>query len=432
MIISGWGRYPVLDTQSNIIRDVEALQELLHSGFSGISMAMGRSYGDSALAEQTLNIRYLNHFLEFNEVSGELTCESGVTLEDIINVFVPRGWFLPVTPGTKFVSVGGAIASDVHGKNHHQTGSFSQFVKELKLVLPDGSIVTCSDENQPDLFHATCGGMGLTGVIVQATLKLKPIQSSYINETVIKAGDLNEIIQLLEEHSKAPYSVAWIDCIARGSQLGRSILYLGEHSETGSLVLHAKRNISVPFNLPSITVNHYSMAAFNTLYFHRVKAKILQHTVPLEPFFYPLDSIQHWNRIYGSKGFVQYQFVIPKDAGHYGIVKILATIAEEGRGSCLSVLKLLGAENNNYLSFPMEGYTLACDFKMEAGVLDLLKKLDNLVLDFGGRIYLAKDACMSEQTFKRSYPKWQEFLDVRQQVGADKVFHSLQSRRLGI
>ena len=188
----------------------------------------------------------------------------------------------------------------------------------------------------------------------------------------------------------------------------------------------------MPFDLPSIILNRYSMDVFNSLYFHRSREKMLQRTVSLEKFFYPLDGIRHWNRIYGKNGFVQYQFVIPRDAGQYGIEKILTAIAEEGSASCLSVLKLLGAENSNYLSFPMEGYTLACDFKMGTGILDLLKKLDNLVLDYGGRIYLAKDACMSEKTFKHSYPKWHKFADVRQQTGADKVFYSLQSRRLGI
>lgn len=432
MRISGWGRYPTIDaslaqpaTPSDARDDLARLASLIPRG-------MGRSYGDSALAEQIVDTRQLRYLRSFDESSGQLDCDAGVNLSQLLDVFVPRGWFIPVTPGTKFVSIGGAIASDVHGKNHHLHGCFSECVDSIEILLADGSLIRCSRNEHAELFHATCGGMGLTGLIVSAQLSLKRIESAYITQTTYKAANLEEVVALFEAHSAATYSVAWIDCLTSGKTLGRSLLMLGEHARDGELSLAPKSTLSIPLDMPSILLNRYSVQTFNELYYQRIRRTESQQRVGYESFFYPLDGIRQWNRLYGKRGFLQYQFVIPKAAGLEGIRAILQRIAASRRGSFLAVLKALGAANNNLLSFPAEGYTLALDFKYEAGLLELLSELDAMVLAYGGHLYLSKDARMSEATFKHSYPNWPQFQETRARYGALHKFASLQSRRLGL
>ena len=434
MQISGWGKYPTVDSEQIIPRSLSDLKTYFgtNTSFSGIARGMGRSYGDSALATQTISTQHLNHILEFNNSSGVVNCTAGVTLADLLDVFVPRGWFLPVTPGTKYVSIGGAIASDVHGKNHHVAGCFSEHIESFRILLANGDIVTCSTKENVELFHATCGGMGLTGIIIDAKIKLKHLQSSNIHETTLKAQNLAEILELIDQHDSVTYSVAWIDCLATGSQLGRSLLMLGEHTEDGGLEVPDKTKISIPIDMPNFLLNSFSVNIFNTIYYNRKFGPDSKRTLSYESFFYPLDSIRDWNKMYGKQGFTQYQFVIPKEAGLEGMQKILQLISESKQGSFLSVLKSFGDGNQNYLSFPKQGYTLALDFKMNSGTLSLLNRLDEIVLDYGGRIYLTKDARMSEKTFKTGYPKWEEFEKVRSKYGAKHVFQSLQSNRLGI
>lgn len=434
MNITGWGKYP--DINANIIRPRTngAVTELLtnRDDFVGIARGLGRSYGDSSLHSNVVDLTELDHFLDFDEHAGTLTCAAGVSLEAIVKYFLPRGWFLPVTPGTKFVTVGGAIASDVHGKNHHLVGSFGDHVLSLRLITAEGETVTCTPTQNTALFAATLGGMGLTGVIIDAVIRLIPVPSSQIEETTIKAANLTEVLALFEEHGASTYSVAWIDCLATGDKLGRSLLMLGEHADTGQFFPPKASALNVPCDMPAALLNRYSIQAFNTLYYHRAHKKLSRRLVHYEPFFYPLDGIHHWNRMYGKNGFTQYQFVLPKTAGREGMTTILNKIARSKRGSFLAVLKAFGKGNDNYLSFPMEGYTLALDFKLEPGLFPLLNELDRVVLDYGGRLYLTKDARMSETTFKKSYANWEKFMTVRTKHGADKVFNSLQSKRLGI
>ncbi|MDP3847587.1 MAG: FAD-binding oxidoreductase [Pseudomonas sp.] len=432
MLTHGWGRYPHHNAQLMQPQTAQEAAQLLNEEAPVLGRGMGRSYGDSALADKLISTRQLNRLHSFDVQSGLLMCAAGISLGELLEVFVPRGWFLPITPGTKFVSVGGAIASDVHGKNHHLHGCFSQCVENMELLLADGSQVQCSRSERPELFHATCGGMGLTGLIVAATLRLLRIESAYIQQTTFKAANLEEALQLFETHSASTYSVAWIDCLASGEALGRSLLMVGEHARNGQLLLPAKRALSVPLDMPAALLNRYSVQAFNELYYQRIRKPESKQRVSFESFFYPLDSIQQWNRLYGKQGFVQYQFVIPKAAGLQGMRAILERISASHRGSFLAVLKTFGAANDNLLSFPMEGYTLALDFKLEAGLLELLDELDSMVLAHGGRLYLAKDARMSEATFKQSQPNWQQFQEIRAQYGALGKFASLQSRRLGL
>lgn len=430
--LSGWGRYPVAEAELALPRSISMMRQALDESASTLARGQGRSYGDSALAAHLLGTAQLDHFLSFNETSGNLTCHAGCSLDKILQAFVPRGWFLPVTPGTRFVSVGGAIASDVHGKNHHHDGCFSSHVENMDLMLASGEIVRCSKNNNADLFHATCGGMGLTGIIIAATLRLARICSSHIAQITIKAPTLDAALETFEANADAPYSVAWIDCLAQGNELGRSLIMLGKHCTDGDLSLAQKTPRTFPFDAPNIALTPFSIRLFNTLYYHRIAAERSVQRVHYEPFFYPLDAILHWNRLYGKNGFTQYQFVIPFAAGRNGLRAILNKIATSGKGSFLAVLKTLGNANDNPLSFPLAGYTLALDFKLGDGILTLLDELDAMVLAYGGRLYLTKDARMSEHMFKAGYPRWEEFQALRERIGAIGRFSSLQSQRLGL
>lgn len=432
MRIHGWGRYPLGEsnillpkTQNDCIGYLQAHAELIPRG-------LGRSYGDSAMNSTVLQSTYLDHFIEFNEMLGVLTCESGISLKQIIDFTIPKGWFLPVTPGTSYVTLGGAIASDVHGKNHHVSGTISNHVLSFDLLIGSGEVIKVSETSHTDLFHATCGGMGLTGIILRASIQLKKIRSAQVVQTTLKAPCLEAVCEQLDENITSTYSVAWIDCLANKKNLGRSLLMLGEHVEDGPLDVPTSKQLNIPFEMPSTLLNKYSIKSFNTLYYNKEFRKNPASIMPLTSFFYPLDSMANWNRLYGRGGFIQYQFVIPKIAGSVGLKKILSVIVDSGKGSFLAVLKTFGKGNTNFLSFPIEGYTLALDFKMTPDLLLLIEKLDNIVLDFGGRIYLTKDAVLSEVFFKEMYPNWALFEQVREKYGAIGKFASQQSKRLGL
>jgi decaprenylphospho-beta-D-ribofuranose 2-oxidase len=298
-------------------------------------------------------------------------------------------------------------------------------------MLPSGEVVTCSPTENVDLFRATNGGMGLTGIILDGEFRLKPIQSAFIDMITIKARDLDEILALFDEHVGFTYSVAWIDTLARGKHMGRSVLMLGEHSTDGDFSIPEPNEKSLPIDFPDFVLNSLSVALFNTLYYNKNFHKQSQNRVLYRPYFYPLDAVLYWNKMYGKRGFTQYQFVIPKSET-IALRKILDEIAKAKSGSFLAVLKLFGKENENWLSFPKEGYTLALDFPIRNGIFELFKRLDALVLDAGGRLYLTKDATMSKEMFRAGYPNWQKFVELRKAIGADKVFASLQSERLGL
>lgn len=428
--LSGWGRFPTIQSKLFHLKDSSELSKMTHH-FRGIAFGMGRSYGDSALAAQVIFTQNYNHILGFDAERGLLRVQAGTTLKEMLEIIVPQGWFLPVTPGTQFVTFGGAIASDIHGKNHHKEGSFCDYVNWYRLMLPNGNIVTCSPTENADLFRATNGGMGLTGVILDGEFRLKRIQSAFIDMTTIKARNLDEILALFDEHVGSTYSVAWIDTLARGTHIGRSILMLGEHSTDGSLLLPEPREKSLLIDFPDFALNSISVSLFNTLYYNKNFNKQSWKRVPYRPYFYPLDAVLHWNKMYGRRGFTQYQFVIPKSE-RATLHSILDEIAKAKSASFLAVLKLFGKENENWLSFPKEGYTLALDFPIRSGIFDLLKRLDKLVLNAGGRLYLTKDATMSKAMFEAGYPNWRKFVELRRAIGADKVFSSLQSERLGL
>ena len=428
--LASWGKFPLIQSEVTLLSYPNQLQNELFKKKQFIPFGNGRSYGDSALSSNIIYCKSYNYFLGFDEQSGLLHVQAGVELSDIIEVFVPKGWFLKITPGTKYITIGGAIASDVHGKNHHVEGCFSECIKELSVMLPNGEIKTCLKGDE--LFYATCGGMGLTGVILDAKIFLKKINSKNINQTTIKTKNLKETFEAFEKYSHIPYSVAWIDCLAKNDKIGRCLLMVGDFEDDGDLNYKEKKYINIPFNFPSFALNNLTVKAFNWLYYNKANAGISRQKVDLDSFFYPLDSINNWNRIYGKPGFTQYQFILPKDVSYDGLFEILQTISKSGKGSFLAVLKLYGKANNNYLSFPLEGYSLALDFKMEKGLFELLNKLDEIVLRYGGRIYLTKDSRVNKETFEKGYPFVENFRFFRKKHNMDIKFQSLQSNRIRI
>jgi len=440
--ISDWGNYPVIEAEVSGFDTVTQLRSRLEIPGDVIAYGNGRSYGDSSLQNRILMTRRFNKFLSFDEQTGELCCQTGVLLSEILDVFVPRGWFLPVTPGTKFVTVGGAIAADVHGKNHHVDGSFGQHILSMDVMRNDGTVVTCSPSENAEFFKVTVGGMGLSGIILNATFKLRRIETAYMTEETVRAENLKEIMDCFEMSSDWTYSVAWIDCLAKGDSLGRSIMMRGEHATATDLLVHSHKQaplqpraglkLDVPFRLPNFALNRYTMQAFNFAYYNKCRPGTHKQVVDYNQFFYPLDAIANWNRIYGKRGFTQYQFVIPKEAGRVGMERILKRITDSGLGSFLAVLKLFGKQNS-FISFPMEGYTLALDFPISHKAMDLFKELDAMVADYGGRLYLAKDSRMNADLFKSTYPNADEFRQAISVLNDGQTrFASLQSKRIGI
>lgn len=431
MILSGWGKYPKIDCNIYSPHTHTELANLVVKGHA-IARGGGRAYGDSAIsAANTIQMRWFDQFLDFNPATGVLCASAGVQLREIVQTFLPRGWLLSVTPGTSYVTIGGAIASDVHGKNHHHAGCFGQHLLEMTVLLGSGEIVTASPVTLPDLFHATCGGMGITGIILSAKIQLMPIKSGLIKQKTLKAKNIDELFHLFDTYSNASYSVAWLDCLAGNEELGRSVLMIGEHAEKGELKFNTRQVCSIPYDTPAFLLNRWSIKAFNSLYYRKSKHND-ESNVSLFDYFYPLDKIGNWNRMYGSRGFVQYQFVIPKEGGLENMRRIMGKIITSGQGSFLAVIKLFGEANANLLSFPLKGYTLALDFKVNQQSIALIKDLDDMISAMGGRIYLAKDSLMSANTFKKIYPSWEQFEETREKYGAIGKFASAQSLRLGL
>lgn len=441
--LSGWGRYPRHPSEVLNAASPTTLPTLMTSHTDLVARGNGRAYGDAAIGvKTTLVTRHLDRVRAFDASTGRIRVEAGLLLSDLLNLSVPRGFFPPVVPGTKFVTIGGMIASDVHGKNHHRDGGFGNHVETLTLALPDGSIVTCSPTENQELFFATIGGMGLTGTIIEATFRLRPIETGWMRQQTIVAPNLKSALEALHASGNATYSVAWIDCLARGQSMGRSLIFAAEHATAhdiealrpGAERLPESRlgRLSVPIELPSLTLNRFSVAAFNEMYF---RAGALKAGYPFlthwDPYFFPLDGISDWNRIYGRRGFLQYQCVIPTAQAEPALGGILERVSHRGNASFLAVLKQMGPSHGN-LSFPLEGFTLALDLPVSDAVFPLLDELDQTVVEAGGRLYLAKDARQSPSTFEAGYPELARFRNLRRMIGATGKISSHLSTRLGI
>lgn len=439
MRVTNWGNYPSVEADLKSFSSQDELKALILNTENCIPRGLGRCYGDAALSGKIISTARFNRMLSFSEETGVLLAEAGTTLEEILSIFVPRGFFLPVTPGTKYVTLGGAVASNVHGKNHHVEGCFCDHLEYIEIMLSDGSIVKCSKLENRDLFDASCGGMGLTGIILRTAVRLKRIETSYIKQECIRTANIDEVLDLFEKCKSISYSVAWIDCLKKGSSLGRSVIMLGEHCALEELPEKHKKHpletgkkpfLSVPFFFPGFVLNRFTVKIFDCLYYNLRPAHSFK-VVPYEGFFYPLDSISCWNRIYGRRGFLQYQFVLPKEGGKEALKDIIKAISKSGMGSFLTVLKAFGPQEG-LLTFPTEGYTLALDFPKSKKTMELLDALDKIVRSHSGKIYLAKDSRMSPETFSSGYSSLEKFLRIKREQDQNNKFSSLLSERLGI
>lgn len=443
--LSGWGRMPRQKCRVWTPTSAQEIRRFLLNTDSETTIArgLGRAYGDSSLnADGSVTCcTMIDRFRGFDPETGVLHVDAGVSFADIIDVFLPRGWFLPTTPGTKFVTVGGAIAADVHGKNHHRVGSFGTFVKGIEVMVGNGAIVSCSRDERPDLFYATLGGMGLTGLIVSAHFRLVRVESAWITVRETRTSDIDHTLEVFAKDDESfEHSVAWIDCMARGKQLGRSVVMQGNHSRRDDLPvsvaaspLHRpkRRRKTVPFTPPVSLLSPSSVRAFNSVFYatHADRSKL----VALDSFFYPLDAVNGWNRLYGPRGFIQYQAFFPLDNTFAGLKSMLSVVSLAGAASFLAVLKTCGQADGGILSYLSPGHTLALDIPYQPGKTEnLAHKLDRILLEHGGRLYLAKDAIMNAKTFRAMYPRVPEFLDVKRKYDPQGRFSSSQAKRLGL
>ena len=417
-----WGLYPRHPQTPHRVHwrsDLNGvIDELGPAHGSFLPFGNGRSYGDSCLAESdhVLHLRALDRVLSVDWERGALVVEPGITLGEILKLSVPKGWFLKVTPGTQYATVGGAIANDVHGKNHHRQGTFGCHVRRFGLIRSDAGRLTCSAEENPELYAATIGGLGLTGIIEWTEIELTRIRSSSIDGVTQRFGSLDEFMALSRElDSVHEFSVAWIDCVARGAATGRGVYMAGDFAKEGGLNVPRSRKLTVPVNPPISLVNRLTLRLFNELYWRKAPSKRTHHRVGYEPFFYPLDGILEWNRIYGRRGFQQYQCVIPTEAAERGIRELLSAIAATGKGSFLAVLKRFGDHPSpGLLSFPKPGVTLALDFPNQSDLEQgLFERLDAIVREANGRMFPAKDAHMTPADFRRGYPQWERLEALR-------------------
>ncbi len=442
--LAGWGRFPRQNCRVARAEKARELRELARDAPfpSLLARGLGRAYGDAALNENcgVVLTEKLDRFLDFDAQSGILCAEAGVSFALIAQTLAPRGWFLPVVPGTKWITLGGAIAADVHGKNHHLDGSLSQFLESLELVLASGEILSCSRAQNPEAFWATIGGMGLTGIIASAKLQLVRIETASVRVSQRQTRDLDETLSILQADEPFQYSVAWLDCLGSGSDLGRSVVMRGNHVlakenegaplETLAPDAAKTRAKKIPLDFPDFALTPLTVRAFNAAYYnaHPTGEKIED----FETFFWPLDAIGDWNRIYGARGFIQYQCILPFETAREGLKELLETVSGSNRAAFLGVLKKYGAADAAPLGFAMPGFGLALDVPAASGIRPFAAQLDAITLRFGGRVYLAKDATLSPQSARVMYPRMSEFERVKAQLDPNNRFQSSLSRRLGI
>jgi len=426
--VSSWGRLSAHAHDLVSLNDPKQVARLLASKPGGVAHGNGRSYGDVCLNPGGVlwHTAGLDHFISFNQITGRLVCESGVLLRDIQRMMIPRGWILPVTPGTQLITVGGAIANDVHGKNHHVLGSFGDHVRRIRMARTQGDTIECGPELQPNWFAATVGGLGLTGVIVEAEIQLRRVAGPWMETETVPYANLDEFFQLADDSESGwEHTVSWIDCISGGG--GRGLFMRGNTTDVGGRPEPKDRKLTMPFVPPVSLVNQFSLRPFNMAYFNLKTLRAGRAIAHYESFFYPLDNLLEWNRMYGPKGFYQYQSVVPRNAGQDATQAMLREIARSGEGSFLAVLKTFGDRNPvGMLSFPMHGVTLALDFPNNGEKTHkLFERLDAIVREAGGRIYMAKDSRMPREMFEAGYPRLDEFMKYR-----DPGISSGLSRRL--
>ena len=443
MKINGWGIGSSTETMMEDLNDETSKLQKLRGNI--ICRGNGRSYGDASFGEAiTVSSLKNNKIIKFDVITGIIRVDSGLLLSDLIESVLPQGWFPPVVPGTKFVTIGGMTAANVHGKNHHNSGCFGNFVIQMKLIDANGNSVECSRQKNKELFLYTLGGMGLSGTITEIEFKLRKVGSGYIKSKAVKCGSLSDTIETIINHESWEYSAAWIDSSATGTKLGRSILFLGEHSsEPASSMFRNKaskerlmRRKKSSFKIPTISsfpiINSTTSIILNSLYYNSKPDIKIVDEMHWDDFFFPLDGITNWNMLYGSTGLIQFQTVLPLENAQHCIEKILLETQKFKEVSFLSVLKRTGNDDSSYLAFPFNGFTLTLDFRKTKNSVRLVKSLYKLSADMGGRFYLAKDSCIDRDIWHRSDARWQKYTRWRKDSGANQAFSSKLSRRLEI
>ena len=437
--IKSWAKYYSGNYFLYKPKTVDEIKKILSENTKLIPSGGFRSYGDSAFSDNIISCRSYNKIIKFDKLTGVITAQAGTTLCEILSNVVPHGWFLGVSPGTKYTTLGGAIASDVHGKNHHKDGSISNYIEWIEIINNEGKIVRCSRNENKELFLWTVGGMGLTGVIIKVAFFLKPINTGWIVQELFVGKNISKTFEIFEQNINSTYLVAWIDCYAKGNNLGRSLVMTGEHAKKEEINLRNKFNtfeipkklkLKIPFFFPSFVLSNFSVKIFNYLNFLLGKLKKGRKIIDWDSFFYPLDKLLNWNKIYGYRGFVQFQCVIPLTNANNGISELLKCISQSKSSSFLAVLKRFGKQDSKF-SFPMEGYSLALDFPINKQNLLLLDSLDEITIKYGGRFYLAKDSRVSRKTFERSDERIRSFKSFRRKKLSQR-FNSCQSDRLGL
>ena len=434
--VAGWGRRPV---RPGRVARPDRLCPVAPAEPRILARGLGRAYGDAAVPSSddalVLETTRADRILGWDPAAGRLRCEAGLNLAEILRVFLPRGWFPPVTPGTQHVTVGGCVACDVHGKNHHRDGSFGRFVERITLLVADGRVVECGPDLERELFLATVGGMGLTGIIVEVTLRLRPVESPWMAVETEGVADLAAMVAGLEQAARDwPYTVGWIDCLARGRALGRGVLMRGRHAtraEAGARRPSPRRPWRFPLDAPEWLLSPPLMRLFNRLYHWTHGGPTRRRLVSYESFFYPLDAVRDWNRMYGPRGFFQYQCVVPRAAGLPALSRLLERLAAAGAASFLAVIKDCGPAGDAYLSFPLEGVTLALDLPYRGRATEaLVHEMNAVVIEAGGRVYLAKDAVTRAEDFEKMMPRLKEWQAVRDRWDPRRRFRSALSARL--
>ncbi len=447
--LSGWGRtaWTVADVINSNDPDSIKAAVLGANDRGVIARGLGRSYGAAAQNAGGRVIELANESdplgidADLDPISGLLDVGAGVSLDSILRMCVPRGWFVPVTPGTRFVTVGGAIASDVHGKNHHLDGSFGQHVRSITLMLANGEIVELTPNTNPAWFWATVGGMGLTGIMLRATIAMLPIESSKVRVETERLANFEAVCDAMASDGADDsyrYSVCWVDLLATGTSMGRGVLTRGDHATAAEVesdepcAYDPRLNISAPGWVPNGLLNKFSIKVFNEAWFRKAPAKRHVGLESIPAFFHPLDGVNKWNRLYGTQGFIQYQFIVPLERTDV-LRKVIETFSGAGVGSFLAVLKRMGPQNEAPMSFPTEGWTLTLDIAAGIkGLAELLAKVDTMVLDAGGRHYLAKDSHVSPNAVRRGYARLDEWMSTQREMDPEGVWRSDLARRLGL
>lgn len=437
--LSGWGRVQrarMLCARPERLSDLMPLMSQLESP-GVLAIGASRSYGDVGTHQSghALLTERLNRFHGFDPQSGVAVCEPGVTFHELLQTFLPQGWMPPTSPGTGFVTIGGAIANDVHGKNHDADGSFGNHVNWMELLLPSGDYRRVSRTQDPQIFHATISGLGLTGVICRAAIRLLPVPGTAVRVLERRVGDLAEFISALKGArpggaNASRFSVGWIDALASGASLGRGVIETADLTDDKPPLPPLQPRLRVPVDFPGWILNSASIRAFNEGYYRRIPAGGRDELRTLPRFLYPLDAIRNWNRLYGRRGFYQFQCVLPDESAELGLRTLLKHISAERSASFLAVLKTLGSEGEGLLSFPIHGFTLALDFPRSPGNEALIQKLHSITLNYNGRVYLAKDAVLTAEHFRRMYPNWEHFADMRRRLDPQRRFYSDMARRL--